>query len=234
LRADANDRGDSGIDSHPLLTILLTRHGKTPQSEPEHYLGQHLDAPLSDDGRATAQALHDRLDGVALARVISSPLRRAMDTARIVAPAATIEPDARLIEADYGAWEGHTRDQIRGRWPELRSAWEADPAKVEPPGGESGADVARRVRSFMRSLVAWETSLQWPEEERRVLIVGHSTVNRVLLASRLGVPLRNYRRSLRQDWSNLTVLKFVSHDGAFLVLDNDVSHIRGVRGATWD
>lgn len=217
-----------------MLTILLTRHGKTPLSEPEQYLGQRTDVTLSDEGRATAQALRDRLEGVELARVMSSPLRRAVETAQIVAPYATVEADRRLIEADYGEWEGHTRAQIRQRWPELRAAWEDDPASVAPPGGESGADVTQRVRSFVLALVAWEADLLRPAEEHRVLVVGHSTVNRVLLAWRLGVPLADYRRRLRQDWTNLTVLKFVDADGGLLVLDNDVAHIRGIRGITWD
>jgi broad specificity phosphatase PhoE len=216
-----------------LLEILLTRHGKTPQSEPEQYLGQRLDVPLSDEGRASAAALHDRLEGVELARVISSPLRRALETARIVAPRVEIETDARLLEADYGEWEGHTREEIRARWPDARAAWEADPSTVGPPGGESGTDVARRVSSLILDLVSWEQGLDEHPLSHRVLLVGHSTVNRVMLAWRLGIPMRDYRRRLRQDWNNLTVLRFVSKDDGLLVLANDVGHINGVRGATW-
>ncbi|MEA2622872.1 MAG: hypothetical protein QOH61_1782 [Chloroflexota bacterium] len=216
-----------------MLEILLTRHGKTPQSEPEQYLGQRLDVPLSDEGRASAAALHDRLEGVELARVISSPLRRALETARIVAPRVEIETDARLLEADYGEWEGHTREEIRARWPDARAAWEADPSTVGPPGGESGTDVARRVSSLILDLVSWEQGLDEHPLSHRVLLVGHSTVNRVMLAWRLGIPMRDYRRRLRQDWNNLTVLRFVSKDDGLLVLANDVGHINGVRGATW-
>lgn len=217
-----------------LLTILLTRHGKTPLSDPEQYLGQRTDVPLSEDGRGAAHALHDRVQGIPLARVISSPLRRALETARIAVPQAAVEADRLLIEADYGEWEGHTRAQIRARWPDLRAAWEADPAGVSPPGGETGAAVAARVRSFVLSLVEWEAGLAAPDQDHRVLVVGHSTVNRVLLAWRLGIPLVDYRRRLRQDWANLTVLKFVTEDGGLLVLDNDVAHLRGIVGATWD
>lgn len=216
-----------------VLTILLTRHGKTPQSDPEQYLGQRMDVSLSEEGRETARALHDRLDGLELTRVVSSPLRRAMETARIVAPTAAIEPDPRLMEADYGAWEGHTREEIGARWPALRTAWEADPSAVGPPGGETATDVARRVSALMLELAAWQAGLGHPEEDHRVLLVGHSTVNRVLLAWRLGIPLRDFRRRIRQDWTNLTVLRGVSEEGGLLVLDNDLGHIRGLRGETW-
>lgn len=217
-----------------MLTILLTRHGKTPQSEPEQYLGQRMDVPLSDDGRATALALQARLAGVEIARVIASPLRRAMETAQILVPGGTIEQDARLVECDYGEWEGLTRDAIRARWPALRKQWEEDPGTVAPPGGESGEDVAHRLMPFVDSLITWEQDFAQPDVDRRVLLVGHSTVNRVLLAWRLGIPMRDYRRRLRQDWTNLTVLKYVSQVSGLLALDNDVSHIRGSRGVTWD
>ena len=64
-------------------------------------------------------------------------------------------------------------------------------------------------------------------------MVSHSTLNRVLLARCLGIPLRHYRRRFRQDWTNLTVLRFVGHEGAELTLCNDVAHLRGTTGVTW-
>lgn len=203
-------------------------------SDPEQYLGRRLNVSLSGEGRVSAMALHDRLEGVDLRRVISSPLKRAMETARILAPRAVVEADERLTEADYGDWEGHTRDDIRARWPELRASWEGDPSVVGPPGGESGAAVAHRVMEFVLSLVEWEDGLGQPSQDRLVLVVGHSTVNRVLLASQLDSPLRDYRRRFRQDWTNLSVLRFMPGDGPLLLLDNDVSHIKGTRGITWN
>jgi broad specificity phosphatase PhoE len=226
-----------------VLEILLTRHGLTERSSPEQYLGQKLDVPLSAAGRAAAERLHDRLDNVPIERVISSPLIRAQETARICRPDAHIETDARLAEADYGDWEGHTRPQIKARWPELRAEWEADPTQVAPPNGESVQQVADRAASFLRSLVEWELAFEntaaagSPDADatalRRILVVGHSTLNRVLLSRCLGAPLKHYRRRFRQDWTNLTVLRFVGHEGAELTLCNDIAHLRGTTGVTW-
>lgn len=225
-----------------MLEILITRHGLTTRSTPEQYLGQRLDVPLNAEGRAAAAKLRDRLAGIPLERVISSPLARAVETARIVRPDATLQTDARITEADYGDWEGHTRTAIRERWPELRMAWEEDPTKVAPPNGESAQQVAARAASFIRSLVEWElafearsaspTSTAEPDT-RRILVVGHSTFNRVLLTRCIGSPLKDYRRRFRQDWTNLTVLRFVDHQGAELTLCNDMAHVRGVTGVTW-
>jgi broad specificity phosphatase PhoE len=217
-----------------VLTLLLTRHGHTDRSEPAQYLGQTLDIGLSDRGRADALRLRDRLADVALARVISSPLRRALETARLVRPDDPIDTDARLLEADYGAWEGQTVETIGARHPRERALWDVDPASRAPAGGESGQQIADRARAFASDLSAWERQLGRPEDDHRVLVVGHSTLNRILVAALLGVPISEYRRRFRQDWLNLTVLR-VADDGllAELLLGNDVAHLRGTSGVTW-
>jgi len=219
-----------------MLTVLLTRHGHTERSEPEQYLGQRVDLALSEKGRAAALALRGRLEGISLERVISSPLKRAVETATLARPSDKVETDDRLKEADYGEWEGHTIEELEELWGAARRMWEADPASFAIPGGESGSDVARRARSFVEALVEWEKGLEGTDEDHRVLVVAHSTLNRVLLAVCLGVPLRDYRRRFRQDWANLTVLRFGSEygSGALLVLANDLGHVRGNKGITWD
>lgn len=219
-----------------MLTLVLTRHGPTARSEPEQHLGQRIDIPLSDEGRRAAAALGARLAEVRFARVIASPLARSQETARIAVPAATVETEPRLLEMDYGDWEGLTYDELEERYGAERRRWEEDPATLACPGGESGEDVARRVGSFLEELAAWSAGDGGEREDRRVLAVAHSTTNRVLLCVALGVPLRDYRRRFRQDPANVTVLRFGGRfgPGAQLLLANDMSHVRGVRGPTWD
>jgi broad specificity phosphatase PhoE len=214
------------------LTILLTRHGKTPRSEPEQHLGQRVDIELSENGRQAAERLRERLRDVRIDRVVSSSLRRAMETATIVAgDRASVEADPRLMEMDYGEWEGLTYEQIDERDRDRRRAWVLDPENLATPGGESGADVARRVRGVLSDLANWAG-----DDDRTALIVAHSTTNRVLLAVALGVPLRLYRERFRQAQANLSVLRFPGtlEDGAMLLLANDVSHLKGTSGNTWD
>ena len=153
-----------------VLTIVLTRHGHTDRSEPDQYLGQTIDVPLSDQGRAEATLLHDRLAGVAFDRVISSPLLRAQETARLVRPRDAIELDARLAEADYGEWEGRLVADIAAHDAARRAAWEDDPADVGPPGGERGLDVAARVRSLLDELIGADG--QQPARRRPSLPAG--------------------------------------------------------------
>jgi broad specificity phosphatase PhoE len=218
-----------------MLTIVLTRHGHTLRSDPEQYLGQRIDVELDAAGRAAASALGGRLSGVSFDRVLASPLRRALETARICRSKDPVEPDERLLEADYGDWEGRTIEEIDARWPEVRHAWETDPADVAFPGGEAAIDVAARSRAFIGSLLDWEHGLAAAAIDHRVLVVAHSTLNRVLLADQLRIPLPDYRRRLRQDWANLTVLRYTHDDptGPMLLLANDLSHLRGIQGVTW-
>ena len=217
-----------------MLTILLTRHGHTDRSDPEQYLGQHVQASLSERGRKDAEALADRLQDVQVDRIISSPLGRAVDTAQIIGRrvGTPVEVDERLTELDYGAWEGLTVDEIDRRFPNERELYDADPSIHRVGGGESGLNVGARVGDLMESLVGW-----WEGEgaDRTCLLVGHSSLNRVLLAVVMGVPLADYRRRFKQDWASLTVLRWESRAaGPLLMLANDEGHSKGVHGATWD
>ncbi len=217
-----------------MLTLLLTRHGHTDRSEPESYLGQHVVARLTERGIADARELAERLADVAIDRVISSPLERAFETARIVGGERPVETDPRLAEMDYGAWEGLTVDEIDSRFPDERDRYDADPSTHHVGGGESGEEVAARLNAFVRDLLDW-----WEGEakagDRTCLVVGHASVNRILLATLLNVPLPDYRRRFQVDWASLTVLRWPDRDsGPVLLLGNDVAHIRGLRGPTWD
>jgi broad specificity phosphatase PhoE len=215
-----------------VLTLLLTRHGHTVRSEPEQYLGQRIDAPLSERGRADALQLAKRLADVEIDRLLSSPLPRAAETAAILAAGRLpVVPDDRLMELDYGAWEGTTVEEIERRHPADYARYVADPSKFRFADGESGGIVARRVRAFIDELLDW-----WAETtDRTVLVVGHSSLNRIMLAVLLGTPLRDYRRRYQSDWASLTVLRWQTRaDGPQLLLGNDLSHLRGTSGVTWD
>ena len=233
-----------------MLTLVLTRHGLTDRSEPIQYLGQRLDISINDAGRAQAQALGRRIAHLHFDRVITSPLFRARETTEIVAPGAPSEADPRLKELDYGAWEGRTYEEIQVTDRAHRRRWEAEPDTTACPGGESGEDMARRLRSFLENLLdeqrRWHakaafraatagTALEG-EPEQLVLVVGHATTNRILLSVALGTELRGYRKRWAQGHLNLTVLRWETDaptDGARLLLLNDLGHLRGPRDIPW-
>jgi len=226
-----------------MLTLVLTRHGLTPRSSPEQHLGQRIDIALSEEGREQARALGARLADVEFGRIVASPLVRAHQTARIVAAAArsapAVETDVRLAEMDYGEWEGLTYAEIDERDRERRLAWEADPAAVRCPGGESGDDVAARGRAFLVDLLAADDPdkpTDPPDADPPVLVVAHSSFNRILVCVALGLPIREFRLRLDQGQVNLTVLRFEHGNGpaaARLILLNDLAHVRPAGATPW-
>jgi alpha-ribazole phosphatase len=125
--------------------IAFVRHGETPPNRAGLLLGR-TDAALTDHGRAQAERLAETLAGLEVARVISSPLRRARDTAAPIAAACgeVVEVDDRLVEIDYGEWEGRPLADLD---PEVVARWRRD-GGFAPPGGESLEVVADRVSSF--------------------------------------------------------------------------------------
>lgn len=221
-----------------MLTLLLTRHGHTDRSEPEQYLGQRIDAELSGRGRADARKLARRLANVEIQRVVTSPLKRARETADILARShgVAVEPEPRLVELDYGDWEGHTLQDINALFPGEYDKYDRDPAHFEVGGGESGTTVAARLWPVIDGLIDWAEQRGGEKggAESTVLVVGHSSTNRILLAMLMGVELNDYRRRFDQDWTNLTVLRWPDREsGPRLLLSNDQSHTRGMRGVTW-
>ena len=235
-----------------MLTLVLTRHGLTDRSEPEQHLGQRVDISINDDGRRQAKALAHRLSAVRFDRVITSPLFRARETGEIIAPGAALEADPRLKEMDYGAWEGLTYTQLEEQDVATRREWELAPDRLACPGGESGNEVAERVRSFLSDLIdehrAWYARASFraatrpggpaaAPENRPVLAVGHSSTNRILLCVALGTDVRDYRKRFLQGQGNLTVLRWEDGDGpedAKLIVANDLGHLRGPDALPWE
>ncbi len=234
-----------------MLTLVLTRHGLTDRSTPEQHIGQRIDVSINDAGRKQAEALARRLAPVAFDRVLTSPLFRARETAEILGRGSEIEADPRLREMDYGAWEGRTYEQIVEADGAFRRRWEAEPDGLPCPGGESGDDVAVRVRSFLADLLdehrAWHAKASfraatsgWGSAvqriERPVLAVAHSTTNRILICVALAIEVREFRRRLDQDQANLTVLQWeldAAPDQGRMLLLNDTAHLRRPDEVPW-
>ncbi len=218
-----------------MLTLVLTRHGLTDRSDPEQHLGQGIDIGLSAAGRAQAVALAARIADERFDRILSSPLRRAMETAETVARGRTVEADPRLMEMDYGSWEGLMYDEIDARDAALRARWVADPEALACPGGESGADVAVRARSFLADLLGW--AAERDAADPVVFAVAHATLNRVLLCVAVGIPVREYRRRFTQGQANLTVLRWPTGappEQARILAVNDTSHVAAPGQAPWE
>ena len=198
--------------------LYLVRHGATSLSAEDRFSGA-VGVELSDDGREQARCLAPRLAREGITHVYTSPLSRAVDTAKLALPAPGIEPHTRdgLREIAHGHWEGLTRQEVERRFPAEYAAWEEDPFTFAPEGGESGLAVLARALPVIREIVSAH-----PDE--RVLVVSHKATIRLLLSSLLGIDARGYRDRLDLAPASLTVVDFRDPVRARLMLFNDTSH----------
>jgi len=202
--------------------IHLVRHGATELTAEDRFAGS-TDVALSEEGRTQVSALAERLHRGTLDAVYTSPMRRTLETARILAEPHGLEPrvEPDLREIDYGHWEGRTRDEIAAEYGDEYEAWQEDPLTIAPTGGESGIQVLARALPVLRRIVQ-------AHARRPVLLVSHKGTNRLLVSSLLGFGARGYRDRLDQSPAGLTILDFATEVRARLRLFNDVSHYDGV------
>lgn len=153
------------------MPILLVRHPE-PDIEPGRCYGR-LDIGLSRAGQDRLAPLAATLRATGIDRVLTSPARRCRALANALTPHACV--DARLQELDFGAWEGRRWDDIERR---QIDAWAADPILFAPPGGESGADLIRRIEAVCADLRAGPACI----------VIAHGGPLRLMLALLQGRP----------------------------------------------
>jgi broad specificity phosphatase PhoE len=166
--------------------LLLVRHGETDWNLNGRFQG-HADPPLNETGRAQARELAAALEQRSVAAVYSSPLRRAFETAEIVADLHGLRPVPveGLGEVDVGSWQGLTRAEVEERFPAQFRRWLAFGQGWDD--GETYDDMGRRV-------VATLLELARRHESERVLAVTHGGPIRAALAAALGISHSEARR----------------------------------------
>lgn len=191
--------------------IAFVRHGQTAMNREGRIQGR-VDPRLSELGLAQAAALAGSFTRPRPARVISSPLQRARETAAAIATphALQVEQDERLIELDYGEWDGAS---LRDISPDTWAAWRAD-VDFAPPGGESLADVTGRMRSFIDDTLSDEL----------VVAVSHVSPIKLAVCIALGVDEHaSWRMFL--DVASVTRVGRRPDGLSYLVAYNDTSHL---------
>jgi broad specificity phosphatase PhoE len=189
------------------------------------YLGLR-DEPLNETGRRQAECAAEALSRIQLRLIVSSPLRRAADTAACIhaISGAELRKEDRLMEGSFGRWEGLTRVEVlnrSGRDAELLLQWEEN-SSIAPPGGESGEDVRRRAVSLVEDLAG-----EFPDAS--VALVSHVGPIKALLSAALGITL-NASRRLFLDPGTISVVEW--SDRPIVRLFNSHAHF-GWDSARW-
>ena len=199
--------------------LYLVRHGETAWNSEMKFQG-HSDVPLSGRGREQARRLAGRLAKNKIAAFYASDLRRAMETAAILAEPHRLPVEAcpSLREINFGVWEGLTRQEIKEKYGELAGRWRQDPLHLRIPKGENLKDLADRVNETMA-----EITRRWLDD-REVVVVSHGGPIRVFITTLLGMNLNFYWR-LRLDNASLNIVDCGKPAQGILVLFNDCSHL---------
>jgi alpha-ribazole phosphatase len=192
-----------------VTTILLARHGESDWNRSQRWQG-FADRPLTDLGRRQAAELAARLEETELDTIYSSDLRRARETAEIVARSKGLEVHATpdLREVDVGSWSGLTRAEAEAQFPEGYARW---------LGGGEGWKDGETYEQMSERVVAAVQRIAALHDDRRVLVVAHGGSIRAVHAAALGLDVHSYRRIQRVE-PNATLSAVCVEDGRFTEL----------------
>lgn len=229
-RGTPEKRGSVQSTVESVTRVWLLRHGASTFNVEGRYQGC-CDAPeLTREGRIAARLSGERLRPARITTVISSPLRRAFETAQAVrgifheqTPRVPFETDVRLREVELPTWEGLPYDEVKQEFPAQFSAWRLRPydLRMPSPSGEDEFPVRslyERVRLFWKDVLA-----NYAGES--VLLVTHGGTARALITTALGLGVDYFQR-LQQSNCGISRLSVSMATGrAKLELLNDTAHL---------
>lgn len=203
-----------------MTSVLLVRHGQTDWNRDRIFRGR-ADVPLNAVGREEASRIGAALQGVNLDAAYSSPLSRAMETARSILEAHRKKPQIAhgLIDIDYGAWQGMPLTEVQEQYPELYQRWREKPHEVAFPGGERLDEVRERALKVLKRICGRHPG-------KTVLIVSHRVVNKVLLCAVLDLGNEHFW-NLKQENCALNLFDY-SEEGFAIHLLNDTCHLESI------
>lgn len=172
--------------------LVMLRHGQTEYNAGSRMQGQ-LDTDLSDLGREQAVAAAEVLGKRQPLLIVSSDLRRALDTAVALGERTglPVDTDVRLRETHLGDWQGMTHLEVDAVAPGARLAWRDD-ARWAPHGGESRVDVAERSLPLVAEIAKAQQEWGLDGDERPVVLVAHGGLIAALTGAVLGLPVDNW------------------------------------------
>jgi broad specificity phosphatase PhoE len=190
-----------------MTTLILIRHGQTDWNVEGRWQGQ-ADPLLNERGREEARRTARALRRFEFAALYSSDLRRAIETAQIIAVrmALQIIPELRLREIHLGVWQGMLSTDIQAKYPDEFRRWHALPLAVHPPGGEDIPALAACVLPAVNEII-----MRYPDPTgtfgQRVGIVAHELPIAVIVCRATGAGLERLREMIPRPgaWQEVVV-----------------------------
>jgi len=207
-----------------MVKVILIRHGETDWNKEQIFRGR-IDVALNEVGLAQARSVQATLKDVQISAIYSSPLSRALETARVVGEGRNCEVkiEEGFIDINFGRWQGISHQKVKEEYKELYEMWLNKPQMVTFPEGESLEEVQRRSMKALEKVIK-----KHPEET--LAIISHRVLNKVLLCSILGLELSHFWY-IKQDTCALNRFEY-KDDKYYLTLLNDTCHLKKVKGAS--
>ncbi len=202
------------------MELILIRHGETNWNRHKVFRGRR-DVKLNAEGIAQADATAEALKDKVFEALYTSPLKRALVTARrIAAPhGMVIRENDGFSDVSYGLWEGMAEDKVASDYPKQFDRWVEAPSKMRPPGGENMKKAWKRVNSSLREIV-------WTHGTGTVVIVSHRVPMKLMTAYLMGEK-RHAMGKYKHDPCAMSIFKVRHRDYEPVVL-NDSSHLSGL------
>lgn len=199
-----------------MTLFYLIRHGETEHNAQNNAYCGRSDVLLNDMGHKQSEALAEKLKMIDFSACYTSPLKRAKQTMEYLTE--DYKTDSRLLEIDFGNWEGYTKEVISEKFSSNWNAWQhKDSAEIR--AGENG-ETRREAYNRIKSMID-ETVKKYPNAN--VLIVAHNTIIRLLLTGLFEANWSNYRSFVCNNTS-IAILD-IDHGKFSLNKINDDSHL---------
>jgi broad specificity phosphatase PhoE len=197
----------------------LIRHGETDWNAEKIFRGR-ADIELNANGIKQAELLAQYLADEKIAAVYSSPMKRAVKTAEIIARPQRINVMSApgLLDFDYGQWQGLSHHAVKEKFPALYAQWSADPQPVKIPGGESLDDVRKRGLALIDEIIS--------RYDGMVALVSHRVVCKVLVCALLGLDNSHFW-NIRLDTCGITTFEY-GKNRFVLARHNDTSFLKSL------
>jgi broad specificity phosphatase PhoE len=199
--------------------FILFRHGQTEWNVGERFRG-HADLALDKTGRTQAENISSRLKDEDIRAIYSSPLRRALQTAKPLADALrlSVQTHEGLADIDFGALEGMTLEEARQSFPDVIEAWLNRPGHVKFPKGESFKTMRTRIQAML-------DELSKKHDGQTIALVSHKVVCGAIFCVVLGLDA-DMLWQIQQDVACINRFERRPH-GWVVTLVNDTDHLSG-------
>lgn len=196
------------------MLIFLVRHGESEGNRDNKFRGR-VDFPLTEIGLKQADELKEFLKGFDFVRIISSPLKRSVQTAQPIADLKKIkiEKDESFNNISLGPWENLEKDYVEKIFPKEWEIWKKTPEYLEVDGMEKLDDVMERSLKRIKELV--NTS------KGNILIVTHRAILKPLVSGLLGIP-KPYFWKIHFDPASTTIFEYKNEN--FILKNLNINH----------